>query len=95
MERFKREKESARQRERPKRGFLRNTVQVKIKETTNELKDGKIVSSWIYQRVRKALVRWWILLSVYSEILIMLLVWRKNVRESERLIKSMAEGVLQ
>lgn len=45
MERFRREKESARQREWPKRGFLRNTVQVKIKETTNELKDGKIVSS--------------------------------------------------
>lgn len=45
MERFRREKESVRQREWPKRGFLRNTVQVKIKETTNELKNGEIVSS--------------------------------------------------
>lgn len=45
MERFRREKESVRQREWPKRGFLRNTVQVKIKETTNELKNGKIDSS--------------------------------------------------
>lgn len=39
-----RKKVQDREGERPKRGFLRNTVQVKIKETTNELRDGKIVS---------------------------------------------------